>query len=203
LEFDIITWFDYQNTKILNMLNARYILAGTQRESVLRNPYARGNAWFVRHIEKVNSPDEEIAALAKADLKTEAVIDQSRFDIPFTTGTDSTASVTLTEYEPDYLKYESSNGKEGLAVFSEVFYPVGWKVSIDGKPSPQLRANYVLRALMIPAGNHTIEFAFRPDSYYIGDKITYVTSLIFGIMFFIGMYKIYKEIKPVPEEREV
>ncbi len=191
-----------QNTKILSMLNAKYILAGTQREAVVRNRLAQGNAWFVRDVMPVQSPDEEISALATADLRTTAVIDQSKFNIPKNASADSTASITLTEYEPDHLKYQSTNNRSGLAVFSEVFYPVGWTATVDGKKAELLRANYVLRALEIPAGKHTIELAFKPDSYYVGDRITFVASLIYGIIFFIGMYKIYKEIKPVPEEQE-
>ncbi len=191
-----------QNTKILSMLNAKYIMAGPQREAVFKNRFAGGNAWFVENILKVHNPDEEIAALSTTDLKTTAVIDESKFNIPANAGTDSTARISLTAYEPDHLTYESSNGKKGLAVFSEVFYPVGWIVRIDGREARQLRANYILRALEIPEGNHTIEFSFRPDSYYVGDKITFTVSLIYVLMLIFAVYLVYKESKSVPEEQE-
>ncbi len=191
-----------QNTKVLSMLNAKYIMAGPQREAVFRNRFAQGNAWFVDDVIPVQSPDEEIAALATANLKTSAVIDKSKFAVPQSTGSDSTAAITLTDYEPDYMKYRSHNNQTGLAVFSEVFYPVGWTATIDGKNAKLLRVNYILRALEIPAGTHTIELAFKPDSYYVGDRITLVASLVYAVVFFIGMYKIYKELKLVPEEEQ-
>lgn len=192
-----------QNTKILSMLNARYIYAGNQRNAVFRNPFAQGNAWFVADVMPVRSPDEEIKSLSSADLKRTAIIDQSKFDVPAGIGTDSLANITLTEYEPDYMKYVSDNVAKGLAVFSEVFYPVGWVATVDGKEAKPLRANYILRALEVPAGRHTIEFTFKPDSYYIGNKITFITSLIYGIIFFAGLFRIYQELKITPEEGEV
>src|SRR4030095_15309156 len=89
---------------------------------------------------------------------------------------DSTATITLTEHNPNYLKYQSTSQSNGLAVFSEIYYPKGWIATIDGKETDILRADYVLRALNVPSGNHTIEFRFRPAPYVTGNKITAVSS---------------------------
>ena len=187
-----------QNTKILSMLNARYIMAGQNRESVFRNQYALGNSWFVNDILPVQTPDEEIKSLATTNINTTAIIDKTKFDIPTGIAADSSATIILTNYEPDHLQYKSKNSEKGLAVFSEVFYPEGWTASIDGKAAQLLRANYVLRALEIPAGEHLIEFSFKPDSYYMGNKITFASSIVFVVLLLIGMYLIYREIKPAP-----
>jgi len=183
-----------QNTKILSMLNARYILAGQNRESVFRNQYALGNSWFVNDILTVQTPDEEINSLATTDINTTAIIDKTKFDIPTGIGADSVATIILTDYEPDHLQYKSKNSEKGLAVFSEVFYPEGWTASIDGKAAQSLRANYILRALEIPAGEHVIEFSFKPNSYYIGNKITFASSIVYVLLFIFGMYLVYKEL---------
>ncbi len=182
------------NTKILNMLNAKYILAGQNKESVFINEYALGNSWFVNGILAVQSPDEEIKSLATTDIKSTAIIDKTKFDIPTDIAADSSAAIILTNYEPDHLQYKSKNSKKGLAVFSEVFYPEGWTASIDGKAAQFLRANYILRAIEIPAGEHIIEFSFKPNSYYIGNKITFATSIIYVLLFIFGLYLIYKKL---------
>jgi hypothetical protein len=91
---------------------------------------------------------------------------------------DSLSSIQLLERTPPYLKYESMSTSNGLAVFSEIYYPKGWHAFIDGNEVPIIRANYVLRALEVPAGKHTIEFKFEPKSYVVGNKITMVSGWI-------------------------
>ena len=102
-------------------------------------------------------------------------VDRSKFKVG-DVQEDSLASVQLIEMSPPYLKYQASSAKGGLVVFSEIYYPRGWTATIDGKEAPILRADYVLRALEVPAGNHQIEFRFAPKPYVIGNKITMASS---------------------------
>lgn len=150
----------------LNMLNAKYIIFDPQ-QAPLQNPYAMGNAWFVQDFSFVDNADQEIAAMNTIDPKRSAVLDR-KFE-PVLSGlnisTDSTATIELTEYKPNYLKYRSSTQSEQLAVFSEIYYDKGWEAYIDGQPADHARADWTLRAMRIPAGNHEIEFRFIPHAY--------------------------------------
>ena len=137
------------NSKIISMLNTKYLLAGTQKNAAIKNPYAMGNAWFVDDVKMVNSPDEEYKSLANIDPATTAVIDQSKFKAQPVT-TDSTAHITLTKYNTNTLTYQAKSQQGGLAVFSEVYYPVGWKATIDGKPADILRADYYIAGHVHP-----------------------------------------------------
>ena len=159
----------------LNMLNAKYIVLSPEARGVIPNRSAYGNAWFVRDVKNVNSPTEELKAITEVDPRHTAVIDQSKFKATVT-AYDSAATITVKEMTPPKITYESSSSTAGLAVFSEIYYPKGWSATIDGKDAPILRADYVLRALEIPAGKHTIEFVFRPKPYVIGNKITTASS---------------------------
>ena len=167
----------FGNYGVLNMLNAKYIMFGPDKGNIIPNPEANGNAWFVTKVELVNSPSEELAKVCEVNTRTTAVMDQSKFKIQ-PIKTDSLASIELVEMTPPYLKYQSSSSTGGLAVFSEIYYPKGWTAIIDGEEVPILRANYVLRALEIPAGNHQIEFRFEPKPYVIGNKITMASSWV-------------------------
>jgi hypothetical protein len=180
----------------LNMLNTKYIIVSGQNntQQLLRNPNALGNAWFVDEIKWVNNADEEIAALANINPAKTAVIDK-RFETaeltnfeykvnnsPAMDSVGNSSSIKLTEYQPNRLKYESNADAEKLAVFSEIYYPKGWYVSIDGKEVDIVRANYILRAMLIPAGKHTIEFRFDPQSFKITEQIAwsgYILLLVF------------------------
>jgi hypothetical protein len=167
----------FGNYGVLNMLNTKYIMFGPDKGNIIPNPEANGNAWFVSSVEIVNTPSEELAKVCEVNTHTTAVIDQSKFKIQ-SIKADSLASIELVEMTPPYLKYQSSSSTGGLAVFSEIYYPKGWVATIDGEEVPILRANYVLRALEIPAGNHKIEFRFEPKPYIIGNKITMASSWI-------------------------
>ncbi|WP_426291944.1 hypothetical protein ACN9ML_18060 [Dyadobacter endophyticus] len=172
------------NMEVLNMLNAKYFITPDEQGNKVAqpNPQAYGHAWFVKSYKVVPNADAEMAALRTVNLRTEAVIDQ-RFAAKLEglkAGTDSTAKISLISYKPDELIYESNSGSEGLAVFSEIYYNVRdeWKVTIDDKPADLLRANYVLRALRVPAGKHTIKFRFEPVSVSAGKMIDLVSSLL-------------------------
>jgi len=173
----------FQDLTVLRMLNAKYFYAGSDAQGVFQNPYALGNAWFVDNIIKVQSPDEEISTLGTINPDSSCVIDVSKFDYD-QQSVSGDGIITLTEYKPDYLKYETSNKGDGFAVFSEVYYPEGWSAMIDGVKTDIKRVNYILRALEVPAGNHTIEFKFKPRSYYLGNKISLVGSIMTLLVFF-------------------
>lgn len=149
------------NMNVLNMLNTRYVIT---QQGVQYNPEAFGNAWFVQDIEWVNNPNEEIAAIGNADLLQKAVIDTCwRTKVSDGLAMTQPASIRLTNYaNPGNLFYESESTEDGLAVFSEVYYKT-WKAFIDGKEVPVVRANYILRAIEVPAGKHMIEFRCEDD----------------------------------------
>ncbi len=180
---------------VLNMLNTRYIIYNPEREP-FRNATALGNAWFVNEHIMVNNADEEINALRDIDPAKTAVIDQ-RFS-SFITGTnlrpDTTARVELTDAKPNLLTYKYSSATQQLLIFSEVYYPDGWKVSIDGQPADHFRVNYILRAMVVPAGEHEIVFSFEPRSYYTGQKVSLAFSvMLILIMLAYGWMVIYKK----------
>jgi hypothetical protein len=167
----------------MNMLNTRYVIYNTEAPPLV-NRHETGNAWFIQRISMVKHADEEIAAVKSFDPMKEVIIDQ-RFKEAlngFTPVTDSTASINLTEYRANYLKYSSSTATEQLAVFSEIYYDKGWQAYVDEKPVEHFRVNYILRAMRIPAGNHTIEFRFHPRSYYLGEKISLASSLLLVLL---------------------
>jgi hypothetical protein len=165
------------NSRVLSMLNTKYLMAGYQANAVIPNPNANGPAWIVDEVKVVNSPDEEINAIGNVDLKSVAVVDGSKFSV-IDVSTDSTASIRLTHYQPNKLVYEANVGSEALAVFSEIYYPKGWKAFMDEDEVEILRANYILRALKIPQGAHKIEFRFEPKAYYVGNIVMWISSII-------------------------
>ena len=171
----------FEQIPALNMLNAKYFKFGAEASQVIPNPDANGNAWFVQEVVGVNGPDEEIATVKSLDSKRTAVIDQTKFDLPRASA-DSLARIALTEYLPNHLTYSVQSQQGGLAVFSEIYYPAGWEATIDGKPAEIIRANYVLRALQVPAGAKSIEFTFRPKSYYVGDKVSLASGSLLILM---------------------
>lgn len=181
---------DASKFRVLNMLNTKYFIlpAGQQGQTVpILNPYAYGNAWFVDKVQYVDNANQEIEAISNI-LPTETAVVDARFkDIlkGVTEGyKDSLSSIQLKSYEPNRLVYETNNAKDGIAVFSEIYYPDGWQVTIDGKPADIARANYILRTMYVPAGKHTIEMRFDPTSLHITESIAYgaLALLLIGII---------------------
>ncbi|WP_314967799.1 YfhO family protein [Phocaeicola abscessus] len=170
-----MTRLDASEFPVLNMLNTRYVilpLQGGQTTSVL-NPYALGNAWFVDKVRTVKNANEEINALHEINPKEIAVVDESFGKrIQTTNVIDSTRSVKLIAYEPNRLTYEADSKNGGVIVFSEIYYP-GWTATIDGQEAPFGRADYILRAMSVPAGRHTVVFDFHPKSLALTEKIAY------------------------------
>lgn len=186
---------DYQisknNIEILNMLNVKYVIQKDKegKEFPVSNPDVNGNAWFVSQVKLVNSPDEEMKALDSLDSKNVAIVNSKDFEIKNSAfAKDSSATITLENYKPNYLKYLSNNQKEGLAVFSEMYYGKGWNAYIDGKSVEHIRVNYVLRGLQIPAGKHKIEFKFEPQVVKTGSTITLISSIGILILLVGGIY---------------
>ncbi len=182
----------------LNMLNTKYIIYNPEG-GVLTNRFACGNAWFVSEIKPVANPDEELKGIKTFSPRTTALVDKSQVTdasvLGFKPNYDSTAVINLVSYSPNSLKYSSNASSEQFAVFSEVYYDKGWNSYIDGKPVPHVRANFVLRAMKIPAGKHEIEFKFEPSSYYNGEKIALAGSVLLFLFAGIGIYMDVKKKK--------
>ena len=181
---------DANKFRVLNMLNTKYFIfpAGQQRQTVpILNPHAYGNAWFVNKVQYVNNANEEIDALDSI-IPTETAVVDARFKdvLKGTTESykDSLSSIRLTGYAPNRLTYETNNAQDGIAVFSEIYYPDGWHVTIDGQPAELARADYILRTMYVPAGQHTIEMRFDPTSLHVTEGIAYgaLALLVIGII---------------------
>jgi hypothetical protein len=189
--------FDYQITKnnmeVLNMLNVKYIIQTDEKgnELPLQNPDINGNAWFVSAVKWVNSADAEMKALPQLDSKNTAIVNKTEFGTLLTERSfakDSTASIQAIDYKPNAIRYQSQNAQKGLAVFSEMYYAEGWNAYIDGKKTPHIRVDYVLRALEIPAGNHTVEFKFEPEVVQKGSTIALYSSAGMLVLIALGLY---------------
>ncbi len=186
---------DYQisknNIEVLNMLNVKYVIQKDKegKEFPVSNPAVNGNAWFVSQVKLVNSADEEMKALDSLDSKNVAVVNSKDFEIKNTAfAKDSSATIILENYKPNYLKYVSNNSNEGLAVFSEMYYGKGWNAYIDGKSADHIRVDYVLRGLIIPKGDHKVEFKFEPQVIKTGSTITLISSIGMLLLLAGGIY---------------
>ncbi|MBO3697991.1 YfhO family protein [Roseivirga sp. E12] len=184
---------DFSTFPIINMLNTKFLITNpASPQGVVINNNALGNAWFVSELDYTNNTDEEFnQTLTLNDPKTSAVVNST--EIPDNIGLSTAGNISLTEYHPGYWKYESSNSGNGFAVFSEIHYPKGFEVTIDGQPVDMLRANYILRALSIPAGNHVIEFKFVPKIYTVGSAVMQVFSVLTLLVFLGSVYLSLRE----------
>ena len=179
---DIIDYYlsSRLNMNVLNMLNTRYVIT---QQGVQYNPDAFGNAWFVRDIQWVNTPNEEIEAIGNADLQRVAFVDTCwRGKLSGDVTMNQPAKIELTNYaNPGNLFYESESAENGLAVFSEVYYKT-WRAFIDGEEVPVLRANYILRAIEVPAGKHTIEFRCKDELLQKSQMVTIAASALIALV---------------------
>ncbi|HEX7411740.1 MAG TPA: YfhO family protein, partial [Bacteroidales bacterium] len=178
------------NMNVYNMLNTKYfIVPGEDKQPTVQvNMQAMGNAWFVNDVKLVKNADEEIDALTAFSPAETAIVDK-RFEADLKghiITKDPSGIISLKEYKPNHLIYESKTGSDQLAVFSEIYYEKGWNAYIDGKPAPYFRANYVLRAMIVPAGKHTIEYKFEPAVYRTGEKISLASSLLLIVLLIGG-----------------
>jgi hypothetical protein len=188
----------------LNMLNTRYIIYNPEQPPI-RNPFAYGPCWFTEEFRIVENADAEMAALDGLSPLHTAVIDK-RFagDLNgFVSRKDSTATLSLVSYRPNRLTYQSRTSTEQLAVFSEIYYP-GWKVRIDGKEASHFRADWILRAMRIPAGEHTIVFEFLPDNYIAASYVSsYSSFLILLLLIGVSVWSAWRTYLSIREIHEI
>ncbi len=202
------------NMKVFAMLNTKYFKQADEqkRERAIPNPDALGNAWFVRSIIHAGTADEEIDTLGSAQFEPRftAVIrkDFDNLVSEKNLGTDTTATIKLDSYSPNKLVYSYNSASPQVAVFSDIYYAGknGWQAYLDNQETPYFRANYVLRGMALPAGKHSIEFKFEPQSYYLGNKVAYAGSFIL-LAFVLGTlgtagYKRIKEIEAEPKQEK-
>ena len=167
-----------EQQEVLNMLNTKYIIFNPQSQP-FENPFAYGNAWMVNNVQIANTPNEEFDALATTNMHHTAVVGKE-FEQQVT-GYKANAeegSITLTDYRPNQLTYNFSANEDKLVVFSEIWTSKGWTMHIDGQEHPILRANYLLRAAMIPAGQHEIVMRYEPKIWKVGGVVSLVSSLV-------------------------
>ena len=166
---------DASEFPVLNMLNTKYFIFPLQGGQTvpLPNPYALGNAWFVDEVKYVGNANEEIEAIHGLEPSQVAVVDKKFESVVKSVPSDSTATIELVAYEPNYLKYEVNSEKGGTVVFSEIYYP-GWQSTVDGEEVPHGRADYIFRAMNVPAGKHVVEFRFDPKSLHLTETIAFV-----------------------------
>lgn len=176
---------DFSKARVLNMLNTKYFMFGNTKDQVIKNNQAYGHAWVPENIQKINSADDEINLTCTAVDKSNAVIDVSKFTI--SNDLAQSGTVKLETYQPNYLKYNVDITGKSLVVFSEAYYEKGWKAFVDRKETKIIRANYILRALEIGSGKHTVEFRFEPSAYVIGNKVMMVTSSAILILLLVAI----------------
>lgn len=191
--------FDYQiaknNLEVLNMLNVKYVIQTDKEGNEIPtiNPDANGNAWFVSAVKLVNKPDDVMKALDHIDTKQVAVFNVREHEGKFRNARmkkqwDTTGTIQVVQYKPNYIKYKSDNAKDGLAVFSEIYYKNGWNAYVDGQLTDHFPVDYVLRAMEIPGGKHTIEFKFEPQVIKTGGTINLISSIGMFVLLIGGVY---------------
>lgn len=183
----------FAGSQVLNMLNMKYVIYNPEALP-LKNEYANGNAWLVKDVQSVNSADEEMEKLNTSDLRTSAILDVGKFQVSKTEFAGE-GKVELVSYEPNNLVYKTNTKSDEFAVFSEVYYDKGWNAYLDGVKVPYVRANYILRAMEIPKGEHEIEFKFEPKAYFVGNKIALVSSILLVLLLLIGVGKSVRDLK--------
>lgn len=191
--------FDYQlaknNLEVLNMLNVKYVIQKDKegKDFPAINPDANGNAWFVRDVKLVNKANDEMRLLEGFDTKRAAIFNINLYGEKFNNARlkrnlDDSGTISLEVYKPNYLKYISKSKNEGLAVFSEIYYEKGWNAYVDGVKTDHFPVDYVLRGIMVPAGDHTIEFKFEPEVVKTGSTITLISAILMLLLLIGGIY---------------
>ena len=182
--------------KILNMLNTKYMIFGNaEKPDAVVNPNANGNAWFVSNVKFVENPNEEIKQIGEIDSKKVAIIskDDQKYFEGKQLAADSTAILNLTKYQPNELEFKTQSKTPQLAVFSEIYYPKGWKMLIDGNEVPYIKANYLLRAVHVPAGNHMVKMVFEPAVIAKGKLISMIAFGLFLLLSLGGIFFLYRK----------
>lgn len=202
---DIIDFYlsRHINPHVLNMLNARYIVL--QNGQLQRNPDALGNAWFVDDVKWVDNANQEILSLNDFNPASTAIINRNEFSLSLKEcASDSSDAILLdhqSPYNPDYLRYRSHSSHQRLALFSEVYYEPDWRAYIDGKPAKYIRANYVLRAMVVPAGDHVIEFRNEAPLFHKMDFVTIIGSIVLVLLTAGAIFIYYRKDKKTKSQR--
>lgn len=188
-------YISQNNIEILNMLNVKYFIVPTEEgPQAQQNPEAFGNAWFVDNVRYVENANEALLSLGEVDLENTAVIhEEYRNRVPANLQQDPSANIELVSQQPNELVYKSSAAAEQLVIFSEIYYPHGWKTLIDGEEASHFRANYLLRAMVIPAGEHEIVFRFEPEVVETGSSIALASSILLGLLLLGGIFYTFKK----------
>ncbi|MBC7889823.1 MAG: YfhO family protein [Ferruginibacter sp.] len=183
------------NMEVFNMLNTKYFIINGQNNQPMAqlNPGANGPVWFVKAIKYVNNADEEMIALDSLHSQDTVLIDKrEQAKVTIAPGFDSSAVIKLVKNLNDHITYQSSASTNQFAVFSEIYYPNGWKAFIDDKEAPIVKVDYALRGLAIPAGKHTIQFVFAPPSYNLGNRLNLIAGIISIIALLICAFLLLK-----------
>lgn len=176
---------------VLDALNVKYLMIKTDDGQYIpiSNPFHNGPAWFVSEVKTVASADEEMKAMGDTNLKTVAIVNKKDMQLKaLQFAADSTATIQVQSHKPNHIVYKTKNSREGLAVFSEMYYPNGWNAYINGQPATHFRADYVLRAMVLPAGNHTVEFKFEPEVVKTGGTISLLSNISMLILIAAGFW---------------
>lgn len=190
------------NMNVLNMLNTKYFIVpdqATQQPMAQQNPGACGNAWFISEIKYVANADSEMLALTNFNPLQTVIVDK-RYEAQIghmDLVKDSASTIKLANYHPDLMTYESNTDREQFAVFSEIYYDKGWNAYIDGQPTDYFRVNYLLRAMKVPAGKHTIEFKFEPRNYIIGERVSMASSILLVLFIAAAIFFNWRENKKI------
>ena len=180
---------DFSDLNTLNMLNTGYIKFNESKKGVIKNNFSNGNAWFISKLNKVNSPIEELNLLKTINTKNEAIIDVSKFgNFSYNDTYSNDGKIEILEYFPNKIKLKTYNNSISFIVFSEIYYPKGWNLLINGNNKEILRVNYVLRGTQLEAGENIIELTFSPNSYNIGNTIILISSIILLLLIIVFIF---------------
>jgi Bacterial membrane protein YfhO len=187
------------NMPVLNMLNTKYLIQKDRKgltQQYQKNDAAYGNCWFAKSVVFVKNADEEMAALNTGGLKDTVFVQESfKPAVTVAPQADSSATIQLVKNDNDIIIYTSSSAGNQFAVFSEIYYKAGWKAFVDGKETPIVKVNYVLRGLSVPPGKHSIEFRFEPQGYITGNKLTKFSLIALILLLLVGTFFTWKQSK--------
>ncbi|MFZ9388617.1 MAG: hypothetical protein ACO25B_12125, partial [Chitinophagaceae bacterium] len=184
------------NPQVLNMLNTKYIIVPdmqTGKPGLITNPDAYGSCWLVKHVQGAPNRVDLINAIGRTNLKDTALVEQSAAASLTQPQWDSASMIRLTKFDNDEVEYDAHCNGPQFAVFSEVYYPLGWNVYLDGKKAEYLNVNYILRGMSLPAGDHKIRFVFEPESVKQGKNIMFMASIAVLIAFLGGLFMHYRK----------
>lgn len=195
---DVLEMYLYGNPNqgVMNMLNAKYIIIQdpqTGQRSVMPNSDAFGPCWLVKNVTIVNDRVASIKAIGNTNLKDTAIIEKAAATNLVQPQWDSTASIKMTKFDNDAIEYEVNGNGPQFAVFSEIYYPVGWNAYIDDKKTDYYNVNYILRGLSVPAGKHTVKFIFEPASVKSGNSIMFMSSIAILLILIGGLFMAWRQ----------